>query len=138
MGDKCKQLGEIGLAKPASYSKITVSKVVAQNIGEAAFSYHQDPLTCSQTKFSWSYIDLSLGGPTQATSYPILVDSSSKRPEIIPIKPTTTGTVINNKNLAMSSTSFQLNLRTFVMVSKSPILTTSLISMVWMSSLLTM
>lgn len=37
---KCKQPEEIGLPKPASPANRTMSKVAAQNVGEAALSNH--------------------------------------------------------------------------------------------------
>lgn len=72
-----------------------VSKVVAGNSGEVAFSYHQD-LICSQTDIPWSHIHLNLAGLIRSISYLILVDSYSKWPEVIPVKSAITSTVINS------------------------------------------
>ncbi|KAM3184032.1 hypothetical protein ACTXT7_009177 [Hymenolepis weldensis] len=89
--DKCKQPEEILLARPVSPANGTVSKVIAQCAGEAAFPYHR-----FQTIILWTHIDLSLVGPIQGISYLILVDWYLKCPEVIPIKSATIGTVINN------------------------------------------
>lgn len=53
---------ENALAYPVSHIKGTTSIVVvpARNAGEATLLHHQNPI-CSQTKATWSHIDLSLG-----------------------------------------------------------------------------
>ncbi|KAM3185449.1 hypothetical protein ACTXT7_006339 [Hymenolepis weldensis] len=53
-------------------------------------------LTCSQTKVPLSHIDLSLGGPIQGISNPILMNSYSRRSEVILIKSATTSAIINS------------------------------------------
>ncbi|KAM3184881.1 hypothetical protein ACTXT7_007482 [Hymenolepis weldensis] len=61
---KCKEPEEIGLPNHVSLVHETVSKVVAQNAGEAALPYHQD-LVCSKTNVAWSHINLGLVGPIE-------------------------------------------------------------------------
>ncbi|VUZ44804.1 unnamed protein product [Hymenolepis diminuta] len=74
--------------------------VVAQSVDEAeqtaAHISSKDPFMYSQAKVLWSHTDFTLDGPIQGNSHLILVDSYSKWPEIIPIKSTTTGAIINN------------------------------------------
>ncbi|KAM3185563.1 hypothetical protein ACTXT7_006122 [Hymenolepis weldensis] len=74
---------------------LPVSKVVAQNAGEAALPYQQD-LLCSQTNVLWFQIEQNLAGPIRGTSCLILVDSYSNSPEVIYIRSDTTGIVINS------------------------------------------
>ncbi|KAM3184855.1 hypothetical protein ACTXT7_007534 [Hymenolepis weldensis] len=94
--DEYKQPQEIGLSKHVSIANRTMSRVVAQNAGEAALSCHQD-LICSQTKAPCFHTDLSFARPIQRTSYLILVDSYSKWPEVIPIKSAKNGAITNGQ-----------------------------------------
>ncbi|KAM3174674.1 hypothetical protein ACTXT7_010076 [Hymenolepis weldensis] len=63
----------------------------------------QDTNVCSQTKASWSHIDLSLAGPILGISYLDLVYSYSKWSRVIPLKFATTGTIINSLCQVFSS-----------------------------------
>lgn len=55
-----------------------------------------DPCMCSQTKVPWSHSDLSVVGPIQGTSCPIMVDSYSKWSRLVRLKSAATGTIINS------------------------------------------
>ncbi|KAM3176894.1 hypothetical protein ACTXT7_005590 [Hymenolepis weldensis] len=93
--DKCEESEKICLAKPPTLANGTVSNATVQNISKAALSYHED-LMYSQTKVSWSHINLSLAKPIQRISYLILVEMYSNWPEIILIKSTSIGSVITS------------------------------------------
>ncbi|KAM3185218.1 hypothetical protein ACTXT7_006802 [Hymenolepis weldensis] len=62
-----KEPEEIGHAKPVSLANGTVSKVIAQNTGEAVLLYHQNRL-CSPTNVPWSRIYPSLTGSIQGST----------------------------------------------------------------------
>ncbi|KAM3182631.1 hypothetical protein ACTXT7_011920 [Hymenolepis weldensis] len=78
---------------PHSRAHATVSKVDAQNVGQATLPYHQD-LTCSQNDVPWSPIHPIPAGAIRGISHLILVDSYPKWPKLSPINSATTGTVI--------------------------------------------
>ncbi|VUZ50772.1 unnamed protein product, partial [Hymenolepis diminuta] len=80
--DKCREPGEVVLAKPVSHSIVTVSKVVTRNAGEVkqttALVSSKNLLMCSQTRVPLCHIDLSLVGPIQGTSHLIFLMSQGE------------------------------------------------------------
>ncbi|VUZ38546.1 unnamed protein product, partial [Hymenolepis diminuta] len=64
VNNKCKEPEELVLVQPVSCSNETVSKVAAQNADAVkkttVLISSMDPFRCSQTKTSWSYIDVNL------------------------------------------------------------------------------
>ncbi|KAM3186357.1 hypothetical protein ACTXT7_004468 [Hymenolepis weldensis] len=77
VNDKCKELIEIGLAKPFSFRNGALSKVTAQNASEVTLTYHQD-LICSPTNVPLPHTELSIAEPIRGISHINQIDSYSK------------------------------------------------------------